>query len=1801
MGLDRAGEVFDTATPPRPNARKVLVMYTDGESTSRDYNGLKDLVKHLREQDIQTFVVTVTNTSYQPGLQILASSFAHIYHMGQKPQMGQSSLSDAVCWAKKQLKQPSLTFVDTQHTQNIKLPGAKTKCEKERDAAVLVIQNKVPIMVPIFVPECTSSGQYTKVQKHPGTGYKWCVDTVTGEIVNGTKVGDGDAPPCSNDDDATTPPTSNNTTDNTTFWNTMEKLGDMGKNITNIITNLTKDQGEMITKYIPPIALSRCQEERDIAKEILEKKIPSSAPVHVPSCDKYGFYNAMQGDDSSLYMWCVDIMTGDILNGTRVFNDTPTCPQYEPMKRPLTLCEEEKEENLKKLTQIPDIHIPECSLFDGLYLDVQRTWVGSKFCVKRFSGDHVKGTDTEIGKPDPVCPDLSKCAKMQVQIHTHHYRNMSRPAILRKTIPQCKRDGFFEEVQSNQLINMFWCVNKITGMFINNTVTYDKKPECPGISNDAMTSYISGLVNSSEPAPTFLSSYYNKTEEYLNKGKEYLNKTKQALNTTISTTPVPMHGSRPLTHCEKQKADKEEHKMSVNILPCSHSDGLYIEIQQSVTTLRMYCVNRYTGDYIRGTLSEPGATPKCPVKSKCEQEREKLHGKNYRNFGKPGYTPRIILSCNKDGFYDLLQTDTRSKVNWCVDELTGEYISPSVMHFPRVPDCSKVSPPHTRCEREKAETGRKHMVAPDTFVPHCNNYNGLYLDVQVQPSGWKWCVEAFEGTPVNGTETPPGVPPPTCPERTDCQEEKYQAHTYNYRNFSQAHYEEVFVPMCEANGLYSAVQNNDTHAWCVDMLTGDTIESTIKNVKEGIPDCPGEAAYAKQKTTLVIPPPPPPSNKTVTTPGNTPPKPPPSTLTAAQPPKPPPSTLSAQPPALVAPLPAAPPVPPANQSALPPPALVAPLSNASVTAPKPEAATPTNESLPKPEPAAVAPVNGSVEALSGAAIEKALKANNDTVLSSPSEAAAAETAPVVNEPVASPAAAAPAAGAGNVSVPWLSGDAIGKAMAGNDTTLSPSEQATAEAAPAAPAPAAAAAAPAAAPAAPVPAPVPAAVPVAAEAAVNETVASPNVAAASPPSSSTMAAAVPVPSAPSASEAAVVVPPPPPPQSPIETFTDATNASLAIGQAVHFTPEANKTWLLLPPGATGAPSVPQVAPLVNVNTGLSQVSTGASVVPAVAVKDILKDNLLAPAPVAQLFNNQSEATLLPNKDLPVNLDLYNTTQADEVGPDGEYNVHEEGLYTPSFPCDVERDFANQNRIKFNIIGAFLPACDGKGLYMALQTNTTSGDKWCVDPTTGHEIVRTRVAKGETIDCDNVDTKKGRNGSRIDKMPIGVPAIMHVPDPNSNVTGKYILVVNTGENSTDGLTAGAPAPQRETIAQPEAVQRSTTEAVNNTTAATVQKSDTTENTTTKSTESSNISLPPPAEPLAAVPPPAEPAAAVAPAAEPAAAAPSPAAESAAAVAPAAEPAAPVVPVPSEVQTAVANDTALSRNKVEEKKNSTSSDEGTPLSSYENITTVKANLTDAKEGMKDLGEAIGNLFGGLFSAMIPITNETTNVTTAALLPKSGLAKNVSQSAPTNYTIEFDASDSYAKEKAELIEYAHNCPYELGTNLTKMGCMNDDQQVPRPLPVMLLNLTHVNTGFTTEEWKIFVHGLLCRCAIETRKKGWYTFGLQAYGECFSGPDEGRWNEDGEAPSEMCIDVKQETCDKESNKACAGIEEYDKQSGKMKSANFVYMTVTDTHKEIVKIIYDKKRRKRHTSHLSSHLRRKGHKNHHHGLKKRST
>ena len=99
--------------------------------------------------------------------------------------------------------------------------------------------------------------------------------------------------------------------------------------------------------------------------------------------------------------------------------------------------------------------------------------------------------------------------------------------------------------------------------------------------------------------------------------------------------------------------------------------------------------------------------------------------------------------------------------------------------------------------------------------------------------------------------------------------------------------------------------------------------------------------------------------------------------------------------------------------------------------------------------------------------------------------------------------------------------------------------------------------------------------------------------------------------------------------------------------------------------------------------------------------------------------------------------------------------------------------------------------------------------------------------------------------------------------------------------------------------------------------------------------------------------------------------------------------VVPIESIIaplknETHADNETSLFRNKITPIQNEVkpAPNENTELSQSPNATassstnTSMGNLTaDTKEGMKDLGEAIGSLFGGLFSAMMPLMNATAN----------------------------------------------------------------------------------------------------------------------------------------------------------------------------------------------------------------------------------
>lgn len=136
---------------------------------------------------------------------------------------------------------------------------------------------------------------------------------------------------------------------------------------------------------------------------------------------------------------------------------------------------------------------------------------------------------------------------------------------------------------------------------------------------------------------------------------------------------------------------------------------------------------------------------------------------------------------------------------------------------------------------------------------------------------------------------------------------------------------------------------------------------------------------------------------------------------------------------------------------------------------------------------------------------------------------------------------------------------------------------------------------------------------------------------------------------------------------------------------------------------------------------------------------------------------------------------------------------------------------------------------------------------------------------------------------------------------------------------------------------------------------------------------------------------------------------------------------------------------------------------------------------------------------------------------------------------------------------------------NVTKIGCYNDSGVPPQPLPILIMKGRHKDfhigsnkEGFDKMAWKEFLPEFICECANKIRERKFWTFGIQNFDECYSGPDEGRYDEDGLAKLDDCIDDEYHTC-AESSEYCSGLFH----------KNYIYTILSDLHKDIVRIEYD--------------------------------
>ncbi|XP_012562162.1 uncharacterized protein LOC100198647 isoform X5 [Hydra vulgaris] len=137
---------------------------------------------------------------------------------------------------------------------------------------------------------------------------------------------------------------------------------------------------------------------------------------------------------------------------------------------------------------------------------------------------------------------------------------------------------------------------------------------------------------------------------------------------------------------------------------------------------------------------------------------------------------------------------------------------------------------------------------------------------------------------------------------------------------------------------------------------------------------------------------------------------------------------------------------------------------------------------------------------------------------------------------------------------------------------------------------------------------------------------------------------------------------------------------------------------------------------------------------------------------------------------------------------------------------------------------------------------------------------------------------------------------------------------------------------------------------------------------------------------------------------------------------------------------------------------------------------------------------------------------------------------------------------------------PYGCSVNYIKIGCYNDDQNNPRPLPEPLLNdRSEKYPGFSGKtidwaHWNHYMPEFVCRCAEKAKANGYKIFGVQFFASCWSGPSaQETYMGDGEGESDMCITTDYKKCGA-TDQVCVGKQE----------TNFVYSLETEAKRDSI-------------------------------------
>jgi len=296
-------------------------------------------------------------------------------------------------------------------------PGAGTaNCEAAREKRSLpgpcVPHRPVSLrpLVGVYTPQCTPMGFFRVIQSHT-TGYSWCVNPETGAKVEGSDVGPGEGVP------------------------------QCGK----CLYELAKFYGPGFVNIVG----------RQKA-----------------NCDANGYFTPQQRSASSGYTWCVNIETGEKIEGTETAPGEEVVNCLAREKRAIASGPCQPGRWPMSLRPFAGIYVPQCTVF-GYFKVVQvHGSTGYSWCVNPETGAKIEGSDVAPGAGQANC---GKCLYDLLKYYSVGMVSVGR------TYPQCDANGRFKPLQQNPSSGYMWCVDPETGAKIEGSEKFlaaGEKPSC---------------------------------------------------------------------------------------------------------------------------------------------------------------------------------------------------------------------------------------------------------------------------------------------------------------------------------------------------------------------------------------------------------------------------------------------------------------------------------------------------------------------------------------------------------------------------------------------------------------------------------------------------------------------------------------------------------------------------------------------------------------------------------------------------------------------------------------------------------------------------------------------------------------------------------------------------------------------------------------------------------------------------------------------------------------------------------------------------------------------------------------------------------------------------------------------------------------------------------------------------------------------------------------------------------------------------------------------------------------------------